>query len=256
MHEGVRNSLYIESYLVPVLDADSFVESLPAYDTLSAEEIEEIKRIWENRKEIIDPYNKGKVKPEDFLMLVDVSSCLPYLEEYYEERWRDRLEPDAWIRSMAFHEIKRFRYLTELNTELENNPIIWKKLGFNRKPAYSTICHFLNRRLGSHGKRALKDIIQGRLIEKTRSHGIRYGNSCSADSMPVPTSLNDPQKQFNVEKGIYCYKLHRLICNDQNLNVEGVVSGGKEYDGHHHFSMVAIVFISSTGDWVPMGREL
>src|SRR5208283_4254721 len=139
----------------------------------------------------IDPTPNKPVDAVEFLSFLDLSPVLAVLEEFYCESWRSRHPPEAMLKPLALHKLKRYRFLTELWRQL--TPKTVKLLGFKRKPSYKTVWHWLNKRLGPEGIEAMHTTLFKAINQTLATQGILLGEK--AAETPPQSKPNAPTKK-------------------------------------------------------------
>ncbi len=185
----------------------------------------------------IDPTPNTPVDAVDFLSFLDLSPVLAVLEEFYCESWRSRHPPEAMLKLLALHKLKRYRFLTELWRQL--TPETVKLLGFKRKPSYKTVWHWLNKRLGPEGIEAMHTALFKAINQTLAAQGILLGEKVAGDATPVQAKRTDKEAAYN---GCYkkrCYLVHRLVCARTNLTLEWLVTPGNIDEGQLMMPLLA-----------------
>lgn len=221
-------------------DLEQFLNTLPAFINrdFSTEELRDVCNAFVNRVELFDPEGEPDVSKIDICMLVDIEPLIPrWLDEYSDSIPNNAHPPSAWIRLALYFRVMRYRYKTELIKDITVRPIIWKKFGFDRRPSDSSIYEVLNDRMSYATKSDLKGEARIVVIEEGKKYGIVFGKNTSQDSTPVNTARHDPDTKYNGHYLQRMLKANIAIDLDHQLELEVIVYGGTEYDGHHAYEM-------------------
>ena len=172
-----------------------------------------------------------------FLSFLNLSPVLAVLEEFYCESWRSRHPPEAMIRLLALYKLRRYRFLTELWRQLDDQTV--KLLGFKWKPSYKTVWHFLNKRVGPEGLAALHAALIKAINQALTNQGIKMGEKVAGDATPVQAKRQDKEAAYNGYYKKRCYLVHRLVCATTNLMLEWLVTPGDIDEGQLMMPLLA-----------------
>ena len=185
----------------------------------------------------IDPTPNTPVDALEFLSFLDLSPVLAVLEEFYCESWRSRHPPEAMIRLLALYKLRRYRFLTELWRQLDDQTV--KLLGFKWKPSYKTVWHFLNKRVGPEGLEAIHAALIKAINQALTAQGIHLGERVAGDATPVQAKRADKEAAYNGYYKKRCYLVHHIICAKTGLTLNWVVAPGNVDEGQFMLPMLA-----------------
>src|SRR5665647_3318691 len=114
----------------------------------------------------VDPAPNIPIDAAQFISLLNLSPIAATLKRFYIEPYKIRHPPEAFLRLLALQKLKRYKFLTELYRELDDQTI--KLLGFKYKPSYKTLWHWLNKRVGPDGLETIHTEIM-KIINQTLS---------------------------------------------------------------------------------------
>ena len=172
----------------------------------------------------IDPTPSRPVDAVRFLSFLDLSPVSAALEKFYCEPWRSRHPPEAMLRLLALYKLRRYRFLTELWRQLNRRTV--KRLGFQRRPSYKTVWHWLNKRLGPEGLEAIHIALIEAISQDLAAHGIRLGETVVGDATPIQAKRQDDEAAYNGYYKRRCYLMHRLACYDTGVTLAWIVTPG------------------------------
>jgi hypothetical protein len=185
----------------------------------------------------IDPTPNKPVDAIKFLSFLDLSPVSAALDEFYCESWRSRHPPEAMIRLLALYKLKRYRFLTELWRQLNDEAV--KLLGFKWKPSYKTVWHWLNKRMGPEGIEAVHAALIEAINQALTAQGIRMGERVAGDATPVHAKRTDKEAAYNGYYKKRCYLVHRLVSYETNLTLEWLVTPGNVDEGQLMMPLLA-----------------
>jgi hypothetical protein len=87
----------------------------------------------------IDPAPNTLVDAVLFISFLDLSPLSALLKKFYREPYKIRHPPQAMLRLVALQKLRRHKFLSELDRELDDRAV--KLLGFKYKPSYKTVWH-------------------------------------------------------------------------------------------------------------------
>jgi len=185
----------------------------------------------------IDPTPNTPVDAIKFLSFLDLSPVSAVLEEFYCESWRSRHPPEAMIRLLALYKLKRYRFLTELWRQLDDETV--KLLGFKWKPSYKTVWHWLNKRVGPEGLEAIHAALIEAINQALTAQGICLGERIAGDAPPVQAKRADKEAAYNGYYKKHCYLVHRVVSYRTNLTLEWFVTPGNIDEGQLMMPLLA-----------------
>lgn len=156
-----------------------------------------------------NPTPDSPVEAARFLSLLDLTPILPILEAFYHEPWRHRHPPEAMLRLLALYRLKRLQFLTQLWRLLDDETL--GLLGFEWRPSYKTLWHWLDRRLGPEGLETLHGALTKAMDQVLEAHGIQLGLEVAGDASPIQAPPRDPEARYNGYYKKVCYLIHRLV---------------------------------------------
>ena len=128
----------------------------------------------------IDPAPKIPVDAVQFISLLDLSPVIGLLMNFYREPYKIKHPPEAFLRLLALQKLKRYKFLTELYRELDDNSV--KLLGFRYKPSYKTLWHWLNKRVGADGLETIHTQLMKLINQTLAAQGIQMAKIVCADA--------------------------------------------------------------------------
>ena len=185
----------------------------------------------------IDPTPNRPVDAVEFLSFLNLTPVLAVLERFYCESWRSRHPPEAMIRLLALYKLKRYRFLTELWRQLDDETV--KLLGFKWKPSYKTVWHFLNKRVGPEGLEAIHAALIKAINQALTAQGVHLGERVAGDATLVQAKRQDKEAAYNGYYKKHCYLVHRIVCYRTNLTLEWLVTPGNIDEGQLMMPLLA-----------------
>lgn len=185
----------------------------------------------------IDPTPNMPVDAVQFISFLDLSTLLALLRSFYNEPYKIRHPPEAFLRLLCLQKLKRYRYLTELYRELDDQTV--KLLGFRYKPSYKTLWHWLNKRVGPDRLEAVHTELMKIINQALAAQGIHIGKIACADATHIAAPSSDREAAYNGHYKMKCYLLHHLICAVTGLTLNWIVAPGNVDEGQFLVPLLA-----------------
>jgi len=185
----------------------------------------------------IDPAPKIPVDAVQFISLLDLSPVIGLLMNFYREPYKIKHPPEAFLRLLALQKLKRYKFLTELYRELDDNSV--KLLGFRYKPSYKTLWHWLNKRVGPDGLETIHTQLMKLINQTLAAQGIQMAKIVSADATHIQAQSQDKEAAYNGHYHMNCYLLHHLICAITGLTLNSIVAPGNVDESQFMIPMLA-----------------
>jgi Transposase DDE domain len=185
----------------------------------------------------VDPAPNIPIDAAQFISLLNLSPIAATLKRFYIEPYKIRHPPEAFLRLLALQKLKRYKFLTELYRELDDQTI--KLLGFKYKPSYKTLWHWLNKRVGPDGLETIHTEIMKIINQTLAAQGIQIGKIVCADATHIAAQSSDKEAAYNGHYKTKCYLLHHLICAVTGLTVNWIVAPGNVDEGQFLVPMLA-----------------
>ena len=187
--------------------------------------------------ELIDPAPNIPVDSVQFISLLDLSPVTGLLKSFYREPYKIKHPPQAMLRLVALQKLKQYKFLTELDRELDQRAI--KLLGFKYKPSYKTIWHWLNKRVGPDGLETIHTELMKLISQAITAQRIQMGKIVSGDATTIQAKPADHQAAYNGHYHMNCYLVHHLICAMTGLTLNWIVAPGNVDEGQFMVPMLA-----------------
>lgn len=187
--------------------------------------------------DFIDPTPNTPVDAVQFISFLDLSPVVALLRRFYREPYKIKHPPEAFLKLLCLQKLKRYKYLTELYSELDDTAI--KLLGFKYKPSYKTLWHWLNKRLGPDGLQDIHTKLMEIINQSLDAQGIHIGKVVCQDATHIAAQSQDKQAAYNGHYKIKCYLLHHLICAATGLTLNFIVAPGNVDEGQFMVPMLA-----------------
>ena len=130
--------------------------------------------------EFIDPAPNTPFEAVQLISFLDLSPLIGLLRNFYRESYKIKHPPEAFLRLLALQKLKRYKFLTELYRELDDNSV--KLLGFRYKPSYKTLWHWLNKRVGPNGLETIHTELMKLINQTLAAQGIQMAKIVSAEA--------------------------------------------------------------------------
>jgi len=115
----------------------------------------------------IGPTPDDLVDAARFLSFLDLTPILAVPEGFYREPWHHWHPTEAMLTLYALYRLKRFRFLTELWRLLDDK--VLRLLGFNWRPSYKTVRHWLNVRVKTEGLIVIHEALMNAIREALKA---------------------------------------------------------------------------------------
>lgn len=185
----------------------------------------------------IDPTPNRPVDAVQFISFLDLSGVVALLRRFYREPYKIKHPPEAFLRLLCLQKLKRYKYLTELYGELDDQTV--KLLGFKYKPSYKTLWHWLNKRVGPDGLETIHTQIIKLINQALTTQGIHMAKIISGDVTHIRAQRQDREAAYNGHYHINCYLLHHLICAATGLTLNFIVAPSDVDEGQFMVPMLA-----------------
>lgn len=185
----------------------------------------------------VDPAPNIPIDAVQFISLLNLSPIATTLRRFYIEPYKIRHPPEAFLRLLALQKLKRYKFLTELYRELDDQTI--KLLGFKYKPSYKTLWHWLNKRVGPNGLEIIHTEMMKIINQTLAQQGIQIGKIVCADATHIAAQSRDTQAAYSGHYKMKCYLLHHLICAVTGLTLNWIVTPGNVDEGQFMVPMLA-----------------
>ena len=185
----------------------------------------------------VDPTPNIPIDAIQFISLLNLSPIVATLRSFYVEPYKIKHPPEAFLRLLALQKLKRYKFLTELYRELDDNAV--KLLGFKYKPSYKTLWHWLNKRVGPDGLDAIHTELMKLINQALILYGIQMAKIVSGDATHIQAQSQDREAAYNGHYKINCYLLHHFICAITGLTLNWIVAPGNVDEGQFMVPMLA-----------------
>ena len=185
----------------------------------------------------IDPTPNVPVDAVQFISFLDLAPLYVFLRQFYREPYKIRHPPEAMLRLVALQKLKRYKFLSELDRELDDRAV--KLLGFKYKPSYKTVWHWLNKRVGPQGLETIHTKLMEIINHSLAVQGVRMAQEVSGDATPIQAGHQDPEAAYNGHYKMCCYLMHHLVCRKTGLTLEWLVAPGNIDEGQFMIPMLA-----------------
>jgi len=185
----------------------------------------------------VDPAPNIPVDAVQFISLLNLSPIVATLRRFYIEPYKIRHPPQAFLRLLCLQKLKRYKFLTELYRELDDQTT--RLLGFKYKPSYKTLWHWLNKRVGPNGLQTIHTEIMKTINQTLDSQGIQMGKVVCTDATHIAAQSSDGEAAYNGHYKKKCYLLHHLICAVTGLTLNWVVTPGNVDEGQFMVPLLA-----------------
>ena len=187
--------------------------------------------------EFIDPAPNTPFEAVQLISLLDLSPLIGLLRNFYREPYKIKHPPEAFLRLLALQKLKRYKFLTELYRELDENSV--KLLGFRYKPSYKTLWHWLNKRVGPDGLETIHTELMKLINQTLAAQGIQMAKIVSGDATHIQAQSQDKEAAYNGHYHMNCYLLHHLICAITGLTLNSIVAPGNVDESQFMIPMLA-----------------
>jgi hypothetical protein len=187
--------------------------------------------------DFIDPTPGKPVDAIQFISFLDLSPLSAILRKFYREPYKIKHPPEAILKLFALQKLKRYKFLTELDRELNEEAV--KLLGFRYKPSYKTVWHWLNKRVGPQGLEAIHTKLMEIVNLALASLGIRMAEKAAGDATHIRAKPQDQEAAYNGHYKMRCYLIHHLICAKTGLTLNWIVAPGNVDEGQFMLPMLA-----------------
>jgi len=194
----------------------------------------------------VDPAPNIPIDAVQFISLLDLSPIVNTLRRFYIEPYKIRHPPEAFLKLLALQKLKRYKFLTELYRELDDQTT--RLLGFKHKPSYKTLWHWLNKRVGPDGLEIVHTEMIKIISQTLAAQVTQMGKIVCADATHIAAQSSDKQAAYNGHYKMRCYLLHHLICAVTGLTLNWVVTPGNVDEGQF---MVPILAKTLADDFKP-----
>jgi hypothetical protein len=185
----------------------------------------------------IDPTPNIPVDAVQFISFLELSPVVALLRCFYREPYKIRHPPEAFLRLLCLQKLKRYKYLTELYSELDDRAV--KLLGFKYKPSYKTLWHWLNKRVGPDGLDVIHTELMKQINQALTLQGIQMAKIVCGDATHIAAQISDKEAAYNGYYHMNCYLLHHLICAQTGLTLNSIVAPGNIDEGQFMVPMLA-----------------
>jgi hypothetical protein len=191
-------------------------------------------------QEFVDPTPKTIVDAVMFISFLDLTPLHALLRSFYKEPYKIRHPPEAMLRLFALQKLRGHRFLSELDRELDAQAI--KLLGFNYKPSYKTLWHWLNKRVGPQGLQAVHTELVKIINQALAARKIQMASTVAGDATHIRAQPKDVEASYSRYYKMSCYLLHHLICAKTGLTLNWLVAPGNVDEGQFMLPMLAKAF--------------
>jgi hypothetical protein len=188
----------------------------------------------------IDPTPSTLVDAVQLISFLDLSTLSALLKKFYREPYKIRHPPEAMLRLVALQKLRGYKFLTSLDRELDDRAI--QLLGFQYKPSYKTIWHWLNKRVGPEGLQTIHTELVKIINQALTSNGIQMAKELAADATHMQSQPQDKEAAYNTHYKMRCYLIHHLICAKTGLTLNWLVAPGNVDEGQFMLPMLAKAF--------------
>lgn len=185
----------------------------------------------------VDPAPNIPIDAVQFISLLNLSPIINILRSFYIDPYKIRHPPEAFLRLVALQKLKRYKFLTELYRELDDQTV--KLLGFKYRPSYKTLWHWLNKRVGPDGLEIIHTEMMKIINQTLAEQGIQIGKIVCADATHIAAQSSDREAAYSGHYKMKCYLLHHLICAVTGLTLNWVVTPGNVDEGQFMVPMLA-----------------
>jgi hypothetical protein len=185
----------------------------------------------------VDPAPNNPIDAVQFISFLDLSGVVALLRRFYREPYKIKHPPEAFLRLLCLQKLKRYKYLTELYRELDDQTI--KLLGFKYKPSYKTLWHWLNKRIGPDGLETIHTQIIKLINQALTTQEIHMAKIISGDATHIRAQRQDKEAAYNGHYHMNCYLLHHLICAATGLTLNFIVAPSDVDEGQFMVPMLA-----------------
>jgi len=185
----------------------------------------------------IDPTPSKPVDTVQFISLLDLSPLSTLLKKFYREPYKIKHPPQAMLKLFALQKLKRYKFLSELDRELDQQAI--KLLGFRYKPSYKTLWHWLNKRVGPQGLETIHTELMKIINKALAAQGICMAHQVAGDATQVEAKPQDEEAAYNGHYKMRCYLLHHLICAKTGLTLNWIIAPGNVDEGQFMLPLLA-----------------
>jgi hypothetical protein len=185
----------------------------------------------------IDPTPSTLVDAVQFISFLDLSPLSTLLKSFYLEPYKINHPPEAMLRLFALQKLRRHKFLTELDRELDDTAV--KLLGFRYKPSYKTIWHWLNKRVGPKGIEIVHTELMKLINQALATRGIHMAQVTAGDATHIQAPPKDKEAAYNRHYKMRCYLVHHIICAKTGLTVNWLVAPGNVDEGQFMLPMLA-----------------
>ena len=192
---------------------------------------------WSEMPDFIDPTPNTPVDAVQFLSLLDLSPVSALLRRFYREPYKIKHPPEAMLRLFALQKLRRYKFLTELDRELDDRAV--KLFGFKYKPSYKTVWHWLNKRVGAEGLETIHTELMKLVNQALAAQGIQMAKEVAGDAAPIQAQPRDREAAYNGHYKKRCYLVHHLICGKTGLTLNWIVAPGNIDEAQFMLPMLA-----------------
>jgi hypothetical protein len=187
--------------------------------------------------DFVDPTPSTLVNAVLFISFLGLSPLYSLLRQFYAEPYKIRYPPEAMLRLFALQKLRRHKFLSELDRELDERAV--KLLGFHHKPSYKTLWHWLNKRVGPDGLQLMHTELIKIINRTLATHGIEMSKTVAGDAAHIQAHPKDKQAAYNGHYKMNCYLVHNLICAKTGLTLNWLVAPGNLDEGQFMLPMLA-----------------
>lgn len=196
-----------------------------------------LESILERVRGFINPDDEHPVDASEFLSHLDVSPLIPIMEKFY---WRPReldLPMEAMLKSSIYMVLKRYKYYTELERDVESHPDVARNLGFRRTengyriPNHRTFWHWDNVRMSNSRIDNLFKAFREEIRFLMESIGKPLGEESVEDATPIRAQPNDKEAEYNAHYKMKGYKLEMVSDRKEHIPFAKEVIGINEDEG-------------------------
>lgn len=165
--------------------------------------------ILEKIKEFCDATGDNPVDAGEFLHHLNLSFLDGYFNELYSRK------PDypavAMFKTMLLMDIRKMKFLTELERALKEDHELAEALGFVRDgivliPGYKNLWHFCNIRLKGRWDE-LFALLRKEVVRRAEAFGLKMGEDTVQDATPIKALSHDEEAEYNAHYEVKGYKV-------------------------------------------------
>ena len=187
-----------------------------------------LQRLKERFPEFRDAVENSPVRAAEFLCHLDLEPVRNFLDGLY--RRKPRYPAEAMLKSMFLMNLRRMKFRTELERNLDSHPDEAKMLGFPVEDGHvlvttaKNLWHFDRIRMGGRWDDLFR-MLRDAAVEEARSIGLALGEKTLEDATPIEALEGDREAEYNGHYEVKGYKLDTVTDLEEAVPLNKKVTG-------------------------------